>query len=191
MLNGFVTMIHQFSATSCSPCSGLPVLDYNRAIGNKHLLEFHRLLDETIDIREYGGGWLVNDVEFLGQKIEEDDVKHMVSALEGEMLDIVKERGADVRDVLLRRTYRFHFVEEALRSSDGGNRKFFTCDCREYFFTRWCLPSAYMQHREELGLLGEKIPLNGRCHRKRSKNTSITKALEEAADRASDVQPQS
>jgi hypothetical protein len=102
-------------------------------------MEYQSIFDPTVDIKSYNGGWLINDVEYLTEEITDDDVQKMEMALKG----IIEENAVtqpmeDIPDVLLRRTIRFHVVKKAVLPSVNGDMTFFECDCREYYFHRWC-----------------------------------------------------
>jgi hypothetical protein len=159
----FVKLVYQASTDLASPTSGLPVIDFALAMNNNLFMEYQSIFDPTVDMKPYSGGWLINGVENLTEEITDDDVQKMEMALDG----VLEENAAlqhteDIRDVLLRRTMRFHVVKEAVLPSVNGDITFFECDCREYYFHRWCYASAYMQHRDELRLLGEKIHKSAR-----------------------------
>jgi hypothetical protein len=60
--------------------SGLPVLDYRKATTNNKFMQFQSLLGPKVDT---GGGWLINDVEYVTEVIMDDDVDKMEMALVG------------------------------------------------------------------------------------------------------------
>ena len=99
----------------------------------------------------------MNDVDFLGEKITDDVIEKFNEALEG-----IVEPGhssEDMREVLLQRTQRFHHVQLASQLLHDSNEtvEFYECDCRGYFYWRWCMHAAYMQHNDSLDNLGEEI----------------------------------
>jgi hypothetical protein len=177
----FVKLIQKGSLEATCPTSEVPVVNLKLATNNNDFMEFQRLLDPSVDIREYGDGWLINDWRYLLHEISDDSVKKMELAMAGEMEE--NPEVGDVRTELLSRTQRFHFVTQAVWSEGHEERTYFQCDCREYFYHRWCFPSAYMQHRDDLRVLGKKFP-NGRTFfPKRKKRQLIADALKEAAER--------
>jgi hypothetical protein len=102
----FVTLVYESSTNLCSPSSGIPALDYRKAANNNLFMIFQSYIDDAVDVRQYKGGWLINDVNYLtedigmglGWRYFEDN--SFVGQLE------------DIRDVLMWRTRRFHFVDE-------------------------------------------------------------------------------
>jgi hypothetical protein len=72
-------------------------------------------------------------------------------------------------------------VRETVQSNPTGDVKYFACDCRDFFSHRWCLQSAFMQHRKKLRLLGKTIPKSRRLGSKLRKSFRIAKALDAAA----------
>jgi hypothetical protein len=122
-------------------------------------------------------------VDYLTERITDDDVRHIELALVGKIHGTlsVEEQKEDVRDVLLRRTSRFHLVKAACWSNATGTIQYFECDCRDYYFHRWCFQSAYMQHRQALELLGQKLPNSGRTGSKYHKSIRVDKALQVAS----------
>jgi hypothetical protein len=180
----FVMLVYHSSNEFTSPTSYLPVLDYRIATKDDLFMQFQSILDPVVDIKRYKNGWLINDLEYLLEEITDKDIQNMEMALEG----IIEpnagvEQGNDIRDVLLSRTKRFHLVKEAVRPSATGRITFFECDCREYYYHRWCFPSAYMQHRNQLQLLGEKISKKASFSTKYQKKMWIRKKLENASKR--------
>ncbi|KAG7345307.1 hypothetical protein IV203_032838 [Nitzschia inconspicua] len=167
-------------------CSGLPVVNYEMTFKNDQFMEFQSLLDPNVDIKEYGGGWLVNELTYLALPITEEDVEKMEMALEGKVEENVcmGNENKDIRDVLLSRTARFHHVRKSVWTGTDPPIEYFHCDCREYYFKRWCFQSAYMQHREKLSLLGNKIPTKKKCNWKSaSSHMAVTNALRAAKER--------
>jgi hypothetical protein len=79
----FVWLVHESSERLTSPTSELPVLDYKKASSNSKFMIFQSILDPSVDIREYGGGWLINDIVYMTVVITDDDVRQMELALEG------------------------------------------------------------------------------------------------------------
>jgi hypothetical protein len=144
-------------------------------------MKFQSLV-EPMDIRPYRGGWLINNVHHLQEEITDEDVEKMEQAMDGEIEEITNDEGnVDIREILLGRTMRFHYVQKAIRHETSGDIHYFECDCREYYFNRWCFASAYMQHKEELRLLGQNIVANTNNTTKYGKSLAMTKALQEAS----------
>jgi hypothetical protein len=183
----FVKLVYTCSTELTSPSSGLPVLDFKKATNNDQFMQFQSLLNDEVDIRQYGGGWLINDVQYLTEPITDDAVRKMEWAMAGVMEhNLSVNAGEDIRDVLLQRTMRFHFVKESQMSSvviNGAKETYFECDCRQYYFHRWCFQSAYMQHRSKLKLLGERISNNGSSTSKQSRSLCVTRALNAARNK--------
>jgi hypothetical protein len=178
----FVNLVYRASTDLTFPTSGLPVLDFHTAMNNDLFMEFQSILDPTVDMKPYKNGWLINDVEYLTEEITDDDVKKMELALDGVMEDNADvEQLEDIRDIFLKRTMRFHVVKQAVWPTQHGHIHFFECDCREYYFHRWCYASAYMQHRDELRLLGKKIANNSTPTPKNKKYHALKKGLQVAA----------
>jgi hypothetical protein len=145
----FVKLVYYSSVGLTCPTSDLPVLDYRKATSNNEFMEYQSLLDPGVDVKEYGGGWLVNDVEYLTAQITDDDVYKIEFALAGVIEEeVTSERLHEVRDMLLNRCKRFHHVTSHVHRAQTGNLRYFACDCRDYYYHRWCVASAYMQHRE-------------------------------------------
>ncbi|KAG7336769.1 hypothetical protein IV203_033682 [Nitzschia inconspicua] len=182
----FVVLVYQASTDLSYPSSGLPVVNYEKAFKNDQFMEFQSLLDPNVDIKEYGGGWLVNELTYLALPITEEDVEKMEMALEGKVEEntCMENENKDIRDVLLSRTARFHHVRKSVWTGTNPPIEYFHCDCREYYFKRWCFQSAYMQHREKLSLLGNKIPAKKKCNSKSaSSHMAVTNALRAAKER--------
>jgi hypothetical protein len=180
----FVKLVEKSSIEGTCPSSEIPVVNLKVATNNNHFMEFQRLLDPMVDIKEYRGGWLINDWRYLLRDITDDAVTKMELALAGKLEESPSVEGSeDIRDVLLRRTQRFHFVTKALWSKGDEEFSYFQCDCRDYYYHRWCFPSAYMQHRDKFRLLGKKIPNRGSYQRKFNKTRQLAMALQEAAER--------
>jgi hypothetical protein len=59
----FVKLVYQSSPDLTSPESGVPVIEYHKATSNNQFMLFQSILSPKVDIRQYAGGWLVNDVE--------------------------------------------------------------------------------------------------------------------------------
>jgi hypothetical protein len=95
--------------------------------------------------------------------------------------------GEDMREELLNRTQRFHHVVEAKwkEGPEMPERKYFKCDCREFYFHRSCFQSLWMQHQEELKLLGDKIKRKGPVSNNISKNSRVKFELYKARKRIS------
>jgi hypothetical protein len=154
----FVTLVDEVSMVLTSPTFWIPVLDFRRAMNDNLFLDFQSVLDPEVDIRAYNGGWLINDVKYLTEEITVDHVEKMEWALAG----IIEEQAGagvqeDIRDILLKRTRRFHVVKQVVMSGGTGDMQYFECDCTDYYFHRLCYPAASMQHEDELRLLGKKI----------------------------------
>jgi hypothetical protein len=185
MTKQFVILVERSSTDLVCPTSELPVLDYQKAAKNKNFMRFQEVLDENVDIRQYNDGWLVNDVHYLTEPITDDDIWKMEFALNG----VIEENAGvdekkDIREVLLSRSMRFHLVKQAVHQNGAtcGDIPFFECDCREYYYHRWCFSAAYMQHRGELRLLGEKIvKRRAQPSMKNRKSMIVAAALEVAA----------
>ncbi|KAG7353842.1 hypothetical protein IV203_003197 [Nitzschia inconspicua] len=58
-------------------------------------MKFQSLLDPKMDVKEYDGGWLINDLHYLAVPITEDDIEKMKMALEGRLEDNDVERKKD------------------------------------------------------------------------------------------------
>jgi hypothetical protein len=175
----FVTLVDISSYYLSSPSSGYPVVDYEKAASNHLFMKFQSLLDPSTDMKKYGNGWLVNDVHYLSQQITDDDVTRMEMAMVGVLGE--EEGEHDVRHKLLQYTQRFHVVTPEVGTTENGNVLYFACDCRDYYFNRWCFQSAFVQHREQLQLLGKRI---SNCRRPSAiirKTNDIAKALQDAA----------
>jgi hypothetical protein len=69
-------------------------------------------------------------MDYLTEKITDDDVRHMELALVGKILGTlsVEEEEEAIRDVLLRRTSRFHLVKAACWPNATGTIQYFDCD---------------------------------------------------------------
>jgi hypothetical protein len=87
----------------------------------------------------------------------------------------------DPRELLLKRTSRFHFVREVSDQVLEGEVKYFKCDCRDYFFRRWCLQSGCMQHRDQLRLLDNVIPKSRWLSSTIRKSFRVAKAVDAPA----------
>jgi hypothetical protein len=84
-------------------------------------MEFQSYINDAVDVRQYKSGWLINDVDYLTEDITDDDVAKMERALVGEIEENpVVGQFEDIRDEMLWRTRRFHFVEEASWPSENG-----------------------------------------------------------------------
>ncbi|KAG7370083.1 hypothetical protein IV203_027829 [Nitzschia inconspicua] len=174
----FVGLVHEASVSLSSPSWGLPVLDYARASKNNEFMKFQSLLDPKVDMKEYNDGWLINDVMYVATPITEDDIRNMELALAGKMEDDahVHTGDSDIRDVLLSRTARFHYVKESVWTVGNETNTYFHCDCRDYYYKQWCFQSAYMQHRDNLELLGQRIT------KRQPKSSSSSKRRKVIAD---------
>jgi hypothetical protein len=138
-----------------------------------------------VDIKPYQGGWLINSVEYLSVDITDDDVRRMEKALAGEIDDsVLLKENDDLREVLLWSAKRFHFVHETFHKSKEDRIRYYACDCRDYYFKRWCFQSAYMQHRHDLGLLSKKIPNCRKGCTKKDNQAYISEVLSQAKSRA-------
>jgi hypothetical protein len=181
----FVKLVYTSSTELCSPSSGLPVLDFRKATSNDHFMQFQSLINDSVDIRQYKDGWLMNDIDYLTEPITQVHVVEMELAMVGVVNDAHRtSEELDIRDVLLNRTKRFHFVRDALWQLGGVSTRYFECDCRHYYFHRWCFQSAYMQHREKLHLLGQKISRGSvSSQTKQTKSMKVAKALQTARDK--------
>ena len=181
----FVKLIYMASTELSNPKDELPLLDFNKAYSNDLFMEFSSIFDPSVDMREYGGGWLVNDLRHLSKQILDTDIAKMEMALAG----IIEEGhdGEDMREELLNRTQRFHHVVEAKwkEGPEMPERKYFKCDCREFYFHRSCFQSLWMQHQEELKLLGDKIKRKGPVSNNISKNSRVKFELYKARKRIS------
>jgi hypothetical protein len=130
----FPKLIYQCSTDHAHPCNDIPVFDLKRAVGSDLFMRFRNCFNPYIDMVEYAGGWLMNDVDFLGEKITDDVIEKFNEALEG-----IVEPGhssEDMRDVLLQRTQTFHHVQLASQLLHDSNEtvEFYECDCRGYFY---------------------------------------------------------
>ncbi|KAG7368906.1 hypothetical protein IV203_031649 [Nitzschia inconspicua] len=186
----FVRLVYNASVSLSSPSWGLPVLDYGRASQNDDFMKFQSLLDPKVDIKEYNDGWLINDATYLATPITEDDIAKMEMALSGKMEEDAEAHvgDRDIRDILLSRTTRFHHVKRSVWTFEKNNDVYFHCDCRDYYYTQWCFQSAYMQHREELQLLGKKITSKRSKTSNSSKRRKIIKDALKAAEERIDAQ---
>jgi hypothetical protein len=179
----FVKLVYEASTNHTYPRSDLPILEFDRAHNSDTFMKFYKLVDYNTDVAEYQGGWLMNSISHISEAITPKDIADMEKALQGEIEDnpVCREREG-TRDVLLRRTNRFHHLQLDWWKPIGKENcvRYIRCDCRDYYFTRWCFQSAYMQHRAELQLLGEEIKSKGR--KTASINTSVVlhQALAEA-----------
>jgi hypothetical protein len=184
----FVKLVYEGSTDLTYPRWDMPVLDFNRAKNSDTFLKFWNLFDESVDMVPYGGGWLMNGLNHLSQDITQNDITNMELALAGVIEDHVtfgEEGGEDARSVLLMRTKRFHFVREGLWPVGLERREvpYFHCDCRQFYFERWCFQSAYMQHKHELQLLAEPIKSKSRKATSVTQSQSLLLALTEAERR--------
>ncbi|KAG7354328.1 hypothetical protein IV203_003684 [Nitzschia inconspicua] len=186
----FVRLVYNASVSLSSPSWGLPVLDYGRASQNDDFMKFQSLLDPKVDIKEYNDGWLINNATYLATPITEDDIAKMEMALSGKMEEDAEAHvgDRDIRDILLSRTTRFHHVKRSVWTFEKNNDVYFHCDCRDYYYTQWCFQSAYMQHREELQLLGKKITSKRSKTSNSSKRRKIIKDALKAAEERIDAQ---
>jgi hypothetical protein len=149
-----VMLVYHASNEFTSPSSYLLVLDYRKAKNNDLFMKFQSILDPVVNIKLYRNGWLINDLDCLLEEIPDEDIENMEMALEGILEpNAGVEQMKDIREVLLSRTKRFHLVKEAVRPTATGHITFLECYCRDYYYHRWCFPSAYMQHRNKLQLL--------------------------------------
>jgi hypothetical protein len=181
----FVKLVYTSSTELSSPSSGLPVLDFRKATNNDHFMQFQSLMNESVDIHKYKDGWLINDIDYLTESITDTHIIEMELAMIG-VVDRVQfaDSQEDIRNILLTATKRFHFVRESSWELSGVHTKYFECDCRHYYFHRWCFQSAYMQHRQKLCLLGEKIvSFGGASRAKQTKSMTVARALQTARDK--------
>jgi hypothetical protein len=74
-----------------------------------------------------------------------------------------------------------HIVTPEVGTRENGDVLYFACDCRDYYFHRWCFQSAFVQHREQLQMLGKKITHSRRSSLKIRKTNDVAKALQVAA----------
>ncbi|KAG7374472.1 hypothetical protein IV203_013567 [Nitzschia inconspicua] len=178
LTQGFVKLVFEGSKKHCCPEWGLPVLDYDRAANDDAFMKFQSLLDPKIDVKGYDGGWLINNLHYLAVPITEDDIEKMKMALEGRLEDNVslQDGQQDLRDVLLARTERFHHVKQSISLVSSPNITYYHCNCRRYYYHRWCFQSAYMQHKEKLKLLGQTI------HKSPEKNSKAARQRQVIAD---------
>jgi hypothetical protein len=177
-----VQLVLTSSENLSSPSNDIPVLDIGKAMKNDQFMRFQSLLQPMVDIRQYRDGWIINDVIHLTKEITDEDIKLMELALGGVVPEEkTGEATVDTRDLLLQRTERFHFVTKSICRDGVNNIPYYQCDCRDYYFHRWCFPTAYMQHREDLRYLGQEIATKKSCSRKLSRSAFITKALDAAA----------
>ncbi|KAG7349957.1 hypothetical protein IV203_012554 [Nitzschia inconspicua] len=64
-------------------------LFWTRAANDDAFVKFQSLLDPKMNVKEYAGGWLINDVHDLAVPITEKDIEKMKMALEGRLEDHV------------------------------------------------------------------------------------------------------
>ncbi|KAG7344512.1 hypothetical protein IV203_022520 [Nitzschia inconspicua] len=178
LTQGFVKLVFEGSKKHCCPEWGLPVLDYDRTANDDAFMKFQSLLDPKMDVKEYDGGWLINDLHYLAVPITEDDIEKMKMALEGRLEDnaSLQDGQQDLRDVLLARTERFHHVKQSISLVSNQKITYYHCNCRRYYYHRWCYQSAYMQHKEKLKLLGQTI------HKSPEKNSKAARQRQVIAD---------
>jgi hypothetical protein len=181
----FVKLVFLASWKLASPRFDIPVLQYKRATGSDDFMYFQSILDEEVDIKVYRDGWLINDIKFLTEDITDSDIRKMESAMNGDIGDIEQtskyDEGEDIRKALKLRTERFHFVQKVECLYRKEPITYFQCDCRKFYFHRHCFQSLYMQHRDKLRLLGEKLPNAVKAKSKYNKSMRIADALKEAA----------
>jgi hypothetical protein len=181
----FVKLIYQVSTDLSYPKNDLPLLNFEKAYRNDLFMEFRELFNPAIDMVEYGGGWLLNDISHLSEDITDEDIYKMELALEGIIDDDATSPVVDPREELLNHTMRFHFVVVGTwrEGPDMPDRKYYKCDCRDFYFHRWCFQSALLQHRDKLELLGEPIKKKSSGKAKHSKTKQIAFALFKARKR--------
>ena len=59
----------------------------------------------------------------------------------------------DPRPEILDCTERFHHVKKGHWTIDGMEVEYFHCNCRDYFYRRWCFQAALMQHEVSVEIL--------------------------------------
>jgi hypothetical protein len=168
--NEFVNLVYHASTNLVEPSDDIPVLDFPLLWKSELFLQFLDLMRPEKDITAYGSGWLVNDNKYLGFAIEPQDITAMEDALNG----VVKEQSTleDTRRLLLQSTKRFHHVIESVwKNGNGDEVRCCICDCRQFYFNRYCWQSAYLQHRDRLKTAFQSV--KGKKKSSRRKRSSL------------------
>jgi hypothetical protein len=169
----FVKLVYETSTNLVNPSNDLPVLDFN-FIWKQSLFtnDYLNIMKPDVDMVAYGSGWLMNGNEYLGMPIQAQDVKEMEDALKGE----IKQQSTleETRRLLLNNTKRFHHVTASVWTDSNGNEvDCCVCDCRQFYFNRYCWQSAYMQHRERLQIAYQPVKAKNKCSRRKMSSFAL------------------
>jgi hypothetical protein len=145
----FVKLVYHGSTMLVEPSNDMPLLDFPFLWKKENFLEFLNVMRPERDIIAYRDGWLVNGNRFLGFAIQPQDIMAMEDALNGVVT--MQSTLEDTRRLLLQSTRRFHHVIESVwKNQNGEEVRCCICDCRQFYFDRYCWQSAYLQHRDRI-----------------------------------------
>jgi hypothetical protein len=83
-------LIYTHSTERTEPIRQYPVLNYSLAVGNKQLIKFFAGLDWEVDVKQYKGGYLMNDIERWNQPITRDRIESMDHSLHLQFIEVVE-----------------------------------------------------------------------------------------------------
>ena len=150
----FPKLVEICSLEKTGPILIEPILDVQMAVRDNKFMEYYDELVPEVDVFWNGDGWLINDLDHLNKDITKDDIKNLELALTGKLIV-----GLESRDELVYYTDRFHHVTTTFIGSGlDGRQVCYRCTCKNYYSSKRCYPSMYIQHRGYLKTKGEAIP---------------------------------
>jgi hypothetical protein len=163
-------LIYAATEARCNLAVEEPLLNYGRMTADGVLYAFYREFSFARNRRPYKDGFICCDIGHLNDDISDQDIADMEQSQNG-----IFELPYTERDLLVRRTQKFHVIKQIRHSPDT---LLWVCDCYDYYVQKWCRISAAHQHRQLLELHAPQIPGMGGQGNSKAKKSKRQRDME-------------